>query len=322
MKKELRHAEADLSVPNTDLLKARREGGSTPELRDWGVNSEYGVLRDVLLGSPECFRWMGEENLQYSSICRTSDRHGLVFDRDVAIHQHAELVDAYRSAGVTVHTLQPDEDTPYQVYSRDSNFMTPFGAVVCQLANPRRRGEYAAVLRFYLSNGIPIYDLVSAGNFEGGDFNIIEPGAVMIGYTDHRSEERSAKQVGGWMEKEGWEVKYAPIDEFYVHIDLMVCMLAEKCAAVCLDTTPDDVLEWLRSKSIEIIPVSFRDTMNLACNVVALGNDRVVSTAAAENLNGKLRAMGFEVFDPDMTMFTDAGGGVHCMAQPLKRDRV
>ena len=44
MKKELLHAEADLSVPKTDLLRARRAGGSTPELRDWGVNSEYGVL--------------------------------------------------------------------------------------------------------------------------------------------------------------------------------------------------------------------------------------------------------------------------------------
>ncbi len=322
MKKEVLHAEADLAVGRTDVLRVRRAGGSTPELRDWGVNSEYGVLRDVLLGSPECFRWMGDENLEYSSICRASDRDGLEFDRDVALRQHAELVAAYESAGVKVHSLQADDHTPYQIFARDSNFMTPFGAVVCQLANPRRRGEYAEVLRFYLSKGIPIYDLVSAGNFEGGDFNLIEPGAVLIGYTDHRSEERSAKQVGGWMEREGWEVKYAPIDEFYVHIDLMVCMVAEKCAAVCLDTTPDDVLDWLRARKIEMIPVSFRDTMNLACNVVALGNDRVVSTSAATELNGKLRAMGFEVYDPDMSMFTDAGGGVHCMAQPLRRDRV
>ena len=62
--------------------------------------------------------------------------------------------------------------------------------------------------------------------------------------------------------------------------------------------------------------------MNLACNVVALGNDRVVSTAAATELNSKLRAMGFEVYDPDMSMYTNAGGGVHCMAQPLRRDPV
>ncbi len=322
MKKQVWNAEADLSVKFTDTLTTRRDNGATPELADWGINSEYGVLRDVLLGSAECFRWMGDENLEYSSICRASDRVGLKFDHGVALKQHGELVDAYQSAGVTVHRMGPDEYTPYQVFSRDSNFMTPFGAVVCQLANPRRRGEYAAVLRFYRSKGIPIYELVSAGNFEGGDFNLIEPGAVLIGYTGHRSEERAAKQVGDWMIKEGWEVKYAPIDEFYVHIDLMVCMVAEKCAAVCLDTTPDDVLDWLKARKVEMIPVSFRDTMNLACNVVALGNDRVVSTAAATNLNAKLRAMGFEVYDPDMSMFTDAGGGVHCMAQPLRRDRV
>ena len=303
-------------------LGIRNPLGQTRISEYWGINSEYGVLRDVLLGSPECFRWMGDENLAYSSICRSSDRLGLEFDRDVAIRQHKELISAYESAGVQVHQMQPDDYTPYQIFSRDSNFMTPFGAVVCQLANPRRRGEYAQVLKFYVSKEIPIYDLVSAGNFEGGDFNLIEPGAVLIGYTDHRSEKRAAEQVGGWMEKEDWEVKYAPIDEYYVHIDLMVCMVAEKCAAVCLETTSDDVLKWLKNKKIEMVPVGFRDTMNLACNVVALGNDRVISTSEATELNGKLRAMGFEVYDPEMFMYTNAGGGVHCMAQPLRRDRV
>jgi N-dimethylarginine dimethylaminohydrolase len=60
--------------------------------------------------------------------------------------------------------------------------------------------------------------------------------------------------------------------------------------------------------------------MALGCNVVALGNDRVLSTAGAKDLNAKLRAAGFKVYDPDMTMFTWAGGGVHCMCQPLNRE--
>ena len=310
----------DVATSDSRVLRTRCAGGATPQADYWGVDSEYGVLTDVLLGSAECFRWMGDDNLEFSSICRESYRKGVRFDLATAVRQHAELVDAYRSADVRVYYLEPSEHTPYQVYTRDSNFMTPFGAVVCQLANPRRRGEYAPVLRFYVSKSIPIYELVSAGNFEGGDFNIIEPGAVLIGFSDHRSEEVAAKQVGGWMQQEGWEVKYAPIDEFYVHIDLMVCMLAEKCAAVCLDTTPDDVLTWLKGRKVEIVPVSFRETMALSCNVVALGNDRVVSNAAAIELNDKLRALGFEVYDPDISMFTDAGGGVHCMAQPLRRE--
>ncbi len=304
---------------NDGALRARVPGGGSPALDAWGVDSEYGTLRDVLLGPVESFHWMAD-NAAYSSIVRDTLRQGHRFDKQLAVRQYREMVEAYEAAGVTLHSLAVNELAPYQVYARDSSFMTPFGAVVCQLANPRRRGEYAEVLRFYLSQGIPIYDMVSAGHFEGGDFNSIAPGAVLIGYTGFRCEEVAARQVGGWMQREGWEVKYAAIDQFYVHIDLMVCMLAEKAAAVCLDTTGPEIVDWLRAKGIEIVPVSFQETMALGCNVVALGNDRVLSSAAAGDLNAKLRALGFEVYDPDMTMFTWAGGGVHCMAQPLRRD--
>jgi len=308
------------TVGASHALRARVPGGGSHVLEEWGINSEYGTLRDILLGSSECFRWLGEENAQYSALVRETLRKGHRFDRDLALRQHAEMVDAYRHAGVNVHLLDAHDEIPYGVYARDSNFMTPFGSVVTQLASPRRRGEYAAVLRFYLEHDIPIYDLVSAGNFEGGDFNMIEPGAVLIGYTGLRGEEVSAHQVGAWMQAEGIEVKYAPIDEYYVHIDLMVCMLAEKLCAVCLDTTDREVVRWLESRKIKIVPVSFRETMGLGCNVVALGGDRVLSTTAAPELNAKLRALGFEVFDPDMSQFQLAGGGVHCMCQPLRRD--
>jgi N-dimethylarginine dimethylaminohydrolase len=301
-------------------LQARIEGGGTPEMTDWYLKSETGPLKDVLLGPAETFRWLGLENAEYSSLVRDSLRRGYQFDKQLAMRQHREMVEAYEDAGVTCHFLPQDEETGMQVYARDSSFMSPYGAVICQMANPRRRGEYAAALRFYLENNIPIYDMVSAGNFEGGDFNIIKPGVALVGYTDHRSEGVAARQVADWFIKEDWEIKFAPIDPFYVHIDLMVCMLNENCAAVCLETTDDEIVDWLKEKKIEIIPATFQETMSLGCNVVALGNDRVLSTLNAEDLNAKMRANGFKVYDPDMTMFTWAGGGVHCMCQPLRRE--
>jgi N-dimethylarginine dimethylaminohydrolase len=279
-------------------LQARRPEGGTPVLDEWGGDSECGVLRDVLLGPVESFHWM-DDNAAYSSIVRDTLRKGHRFDKQLAMRQHREVVEAYEDAGVTVHFLGLDETTPYQVYARDSSVMTPYGAVICQLANPRRRGEYASCIRFYVERGIPIYDMVSAGNFEGGDFNIIAPGCVLIGYTGFRGEEVAARQVGGWFEREGWE---------------------EKLAAVCLDTTEPEVVDWLKAKGIEILPVSFQDTMTLGCNVMALGGDRVLSTAQSTDLNERLRALGFTVYDPDISMFAQAGGGVHCMSQPLRRD--
>ena len=306
------------AITTNSPLQARLNEGQTPKCENWGIDSEYGVLRDVLMGPVDTYGPM--DNTAFSSLYRATEMAGLVWDRDAAIRQYNELCAAYTEAGVTIHTLPADPHLQYGLYARDSSFMTPWGAVITQMANPRRRGEYATTLRFYLEKGIPIYDMVTAGSFEGGDFHIIEPGAVLIGYTNMRCEEVSARQIGAWIEKEGWEVHYAYIDPYYVHIDLMVCMIAEKCAAVCVETTPDHVLDWLKSRKVEIVPATFKETMALGCNVMSLGGDRVIAPAASTDLIGKLRAQGFTVYEPDMSMITMLGGGIHCMAQSLRRD--
>ena len=270
-------------------LRARRDGGGTPRLNHWGADSDYGLLRDVLLG-PICnYRW-----LRTSSLSKKTLRSGGVFDPAVAAKQHAEMVSAYRSAGVEVHLHEADPELPYQVYARDSSVMTPFGAVITNMAQWWRRGENFRAIETYQRLGIPIYDYVTAGCFEGGDFNVIEPGCVLIGWEgeEGRSQFEGADQLRRWFEAEGWEVRLADIDPYYVHIDLMVVMLAPKLAAVCLETTDAEIVDWLRGKGIEIVPVPFKETM----------------------------ALGFTVYDPELAMITQGGGGVHCMCQALRRD--
>lgn len=292
--------------------------GSGGNGKPWGVNSEYGKLHDVLLCVPENFKWLPTSSISKATL-RDPDSK---YDLQTAMRQHREMTSAYEDAGVNVHYIVTDQALPYQVYARDSSFMTPWGAVVTQMAQWWRRGEYGPVIDFYQSKDIPIWKKVTASSFEGGDFDIIEPGCVLIGYCGERTREEAAKQVQGWLEKEGWEVRLAPIAEHYVHIDLMVCMLADKLAAVCVDTTDPKIVAWLKSKKIEIVEVDYRDTMELGCNVMGLGDDKVISTSRSKNLNEKLRARGFTVYDPEVTMFTKGGGGVHCMAQALRRDFV
>lgn len=298
-------------------LRARQEGGGTPELSYWGGDSDYGVMRDVLLGSAENYKW-----LQTSSLSKKTLRRGVKYDAQIAQRQHAEMVSAYESAGVTVHLLETDPVLPYQIYARDSSVMTPFGAVITNMAQWWRRGENFRAIETYQKLGIPIYDYVTAGTFEGGDFNVIEPGSVLIGWEgdEGRSQEQGAAQLRDWFEAEGWEVRLIDIDPYYVHIDLMVVMLAPKLAAVCLECTDPSVVEWLRGKNIEIIPVPFQETMNLGCNVVALGNDRVIVPAEAKTLKEVLKARGFTIYDPELSMITQGGGGVHCMCQVLRRE--
>ena len=310
----------DQPVHNTtNSIATRNKGGGTNQLNYWGANSDYGTLRDVLLGPIDNYRW-----LKTSSVSKKTLRRGTPFDPNVAKSQFDEMVSAYRSAGVEVHTHHGDPDLPYQVYARDSSVMTPYGAIITNMAQWWRRGENFRAIETYQRLGIPIYDYVTAGTFEGGDFNVIEPGCVLIGWEgdEGRTQEQAAQQVKGWFEAEGWEVVLADIDPFYVHIDLMVVMLAPKLAAVCLDCTDPAIVDWLKSKKIEIIPVPFQETVALGCNVVALGDDRVLLPKGSTSLKAALKARGFEIFDPELSMITQGGGGVHCMCQSLRRDPV
>jgi len=284
---------------------------------EWGVDSEYGTLIDVLLGRPDNFRW-----LPTSAISRATLDAGHRYDRGLAASQHGEMVSAYEDAGVRCHFLEPDPALPYQVFARDSSAMGPNGTFITQLSQWWRRGEYAPAIRFHQETGIPIRGMVTAGSLEGGDVMIVEPGSVVIGSGETRTQETAARQLAGWFEEDGWEARLQPFPERYVHIDVLVAVLGEKLAAVCAEVLPASVVQWLRDKGFDLIEVSAEQAFTLGVNGISLGSDRVISATGATDLNAALRARGIEVIDLDLSMFTLGGGGAHCLGQALRRERV
>jgi N-dimethylarginine dimethylaminohydrolase len=283
----------------------------------WGVDSEHGRLLDVLLCRPDHFHWLPTSPISQATLDR-----GLRFDPDRARSQHAEMVSAYEAAGVSCHYLKPDPVLPYEVFARDSSVMTPWGAVVTQLRQSWRRGEYAPVIRFYEEAEIPIKAMITAAALEGGDVMIVEPGRVLIGNGEARTQEPAARQLAGWFEAEGWEARVETFPEAYVHIDVLVAVLAERLAAVCAEVVSAELVGWLRELGFELIEISAADAFTLGANAISLGDGRVLSSAGAEPLNDAMRAHGLEVLEPELDTFTLGGGGAHCLGQALRRERV
>jgi N-dimethylarginine dimethylaminohydrolase len=283
----------------------------------WGVDSEYGRLDDVLLCPPDHFHWLAT-----SPISQETLDSGARFDADRARSQHAAMVSAYEAAGVRCHFLEPDPEHPYQVFTRDSSLMTPWGAVITKLRQPWRRAEDAPVLHFYESAGFEIAEAINAGSLEGGDVMILEPGRVLIGNGEARTEEAAARQLAGWFERHGWEARIETFPEQYVHIDVLVAVLAERLAAVCTEVVSPGLVGWLRGLGFELIDVAAADAFHLGANAISLGEGRALSAAGAKRLNEAMRAHGIEVLDPELDMFTLGGGGAHCLAQALCRERV
>ena len=258
------------------------------------IEDETSLLREVLVGPPENFEW-----LPTSAISKAALASGITLTRRDVLDAHAEMVSAYVDAGVTVHTLPADPVLPYQVFSRDSSvwgFAT--GPIVTQLHQSWRRGEYAPVLDFYEEAGHHGRHRITAGALEGGDLVLPAARTALIGFCGERTEEPAAHQLAGWLDAQGWQVRVQPFDPHFVHIDVIVNVVAPGLAVICAEAAPPRLQDWLLGLGLELIEVSYRDCMALGANAMCLGRDRVVSTRHASALNERLRAMGLTVSTP------------------------
>ncbi len=283
----------------------------------WTIDSETGRLTDVLLCRPDHYFWQPTNDVARRTLAQGAEG----FDLAGVRAQYDGMVRALEENGVTCHFLTPEPHLPYQVYTRDSSQVTPWGPVVTQLYRPQRRGEYAAIIGFYNETGGP-WAYSTTGTLEGGDIHIIRPGLALIGYTGERTDEAGARQFAAWFEERGWEVRLYPFAEHFLHLDLLFCMAAENLAVACLDVLDDDLVAWLKARQIRLIPVSYKDAMQLACNLLALGDGKVIAAEHATGMNAALKAEGVEVIELPLDLLTRGGGGAHCMTMPLKREPV
>jgi arginine deiminase len=280
------------------------------------VDSETGRLRDVLLSRPVHYHWIDTNAVAHATLAA-----GAANDPARLQAQYRGLESALSSAGVALHYTVPEAHLPYQVYTRDSSQTTPWGPVLTALAMPQRRGEYASLLDFHAGhNGF--YKYCSAGTVEGGDIHIVRPGLLVIGHSGVRTTQAGAAQFGGFFAEQGWEVKHVPFAEHFLHLDVLFCMATPRLAVACIDVLGEAFEQFLAERQIRTIRATYGEVMAMSCNLLALGDDRVISPAHSTRLNAILRAEGVEVFAPELDEFARGGGSVHCMTMPLLREPV
>ena len=199
--------------------------------------------------------------------------------------------------------------------------MTPWGAVILQTQKPYRRGEYAACMQFYLDAEIPIYDLITAGNVEGGDFMVLKPGDCrmrILGRTLHRTGGAAAQEL----------VRGRRVGDAYLCVRPALSA-PRRADGHARGGTRRGVCRGRRARARRLARIEgdprhrrpYSDAMQLGTNVVALGDERVLVPASSKNLIAACRAEGLTVYAPDVSMIANGGGAVHCMCQALKRDR-
>lgn len=303
---------ADNRLPSAREARAPRELQVRRDIK--GTDSDYGLLREVLLASPQHLTIVPCNKVSENAISNGRSSCGVR-----ASVQHRSLHEALTMAGVRVRTVRPVPGLPDLAFTRDTSLMTPWGLVGLRPGAPHRAGEVDVVLETVRAAGYPVLGRISEGRIEGGDVCLLRPGHLVIGISQRRTDLAGAEALARIFVPHGWTVTMTPVDPDLLHLDTHFCMLSDTLALACIEKLQPEFLALLDQLNVELVPVNVDEVASLGCNVLALGGRRIISTGSTPRVDDLLRKRGFNVDAVALDEFTQCGGGVHCLTMPLRR---
>jgi len=113
---------------------------------------------------------------------------------------------------------------------------------------------------------------------------------------------------------------YGPGPSACLHLMSLISLLDEHTALVDLPWLTVETVELLKSRGFKFIEIDPSERDTLACNVLALGNNRLLALEENRNTNARLRQAGFDVRTfPGSELCINGSGGPTCLTRPLLR---
>jgi len=191
---------------------------------------------------------------------------------------------------------------------------------VTRIPEAKQQGEFCKQL------GIPITgEIRPPGNTEAGDMVWIDARTLLVGH-GYRTNAAGIAQMRELLNARGIEVitaplPYGPGPSACLHLMSLISMLDEKTALVDLPWLAVGTVELLKSRAYRFIEIDRSERVTLACNVLSLGQRRLVAIEENRNTNQRLRDAGFEVHTfPGSEICVNGSGGPTCLTRPLLRD--
>lgn len=280
-------------------------------------------LQRVLVCSPRAAGW---------DQAGTADRWrdlGFLHAPDFAVAQaqHDGLCHQLEAAGAQVLHLPPAEDLSLDaVYTHDPSLATDYGLIGLHPGKPNRVAEAQCHVEFCVSLGIPEFGRIHPpGKIEAGDMVWLNPATLLIGQ-GYRTNPAGIAQMRALLQRHGVEVisaplPYGPGPSACLHLMSLISLLDEKTVLVDLPWLAVETVELLQSRGYRLVEIEYSERDTLACNVLSLGEKRLLALEENQKTNQKLR----QAFDvrtfPGSELCVNGGGGPTCLTRPLLRTR-
>ena len=222
--------------------------------------------------------------------------------------------------------LPPTESlTLDAVYAHDASLATDYGLVLMNPGKKNRVAEARAHADYGGQLGIPVFGEVELpGTCESGDVVWLDAETLLIG-NGYRTNQAGIGQMRDLLSAKGVEVLSAPLPygagpSTCLHLMSLMSVLDERTMLVDLPWLAVETVELLRARGFRLIEIEYSERDSMACNVLALGQKRLIAIEENGKTNQQLRDAGFEVRTfPGSEICINGGGGPTCLTRPLLR---
>jgi len=205
------------------------------------------------------------------------------------------------------------------MFTRDLGVNTPNGVLVGRFRYFERKGEESGAKRTLEELGETVLPKqITRGAMEGGDCFWLDEDTLVIG-NGNRSTYSGFENAKEILSEYGKRVFVIEFLAKWNHLDNNFAPLTDKLAVVNEDALPGYFFGILDGLGWELIKVPGEYARKGEINLVALGEDKVLSFRG-NRLNDRIKAFGLEVFDPEYSCFVAHGGGIHCSCFELERE--
>jgi len=282
----------------------------------------FGPLQRVLVCSPGTAGWNQPE--------RAARWRDLGFQHppnyEDAQVQHAAFVHELKTAGAEVIDLPAAADLSLDaVYAHDASLTADFGLIVMRPGKPNRRAEGHHHCALCQDLGIAILGEITApGTTEAGDIVWLDSKTLLVGH-GYRTNAEGIAQLRRLLALKGIEVLPAPLPygagpSACLHLMSLISLLDERTALVDLPWLAVETVELLKQRRFQFVEIDDSERDTLACNVLALGEKRLLAIEENRKTNDRLRRAGFDVRTfPGAELCINGGGGPTCLTRPLLR---
>ena len=278
------------------------------------VFNSHGRLRSILLCKPTYY-----EICDFSDVASQHLKEGFKVSRKVATEQHQEFAEVFRQLEIDIKWQVAQPGHPDQVATRDFGVNTAKGVLIGNFRYADNEGDAELAIETLKQLKVPIIGKVMHGALEGGDCWYLDKHTLVVGI-GNRSTMEGIKEAEKILEPFNIKVLPVQFEAKWNHLDIIFSVVALKTVMLCPEALPDDFLKYLKNEKYEIIIIPGNAVFAGTINLLALGDEKVLSFKENKIGNEKLRALGLEVFDPPLSQFLMGGSGPHCLSFELIRE--